>query len=67
MFSDFFFPLPKNRTVYEIMSKHLAETEGPQMTSQYGEYELRAGLTRLLVRAPMHTQARMRARSHTHK
>ena len=35
--------LPENRTVYEIMSKNVVETEGPQMTSQYGAYALRAG------------------------
>jgi hypothetical protein len=29
--------------VYEIMSKNMAELEGPQMTSQYGAYELHAG------------------------
>ena len=36
----FFF---ENRAVYEIMSKNVVETEGPQMTSQYGAYALRAG------------------------
>ena len=35
----FFF---ENRTVYEIMSKNVVETEGPQKTSQYGAYALRA-------------------------
>jgi hypothetical protein len=29
---------PENRTVCEIMSKNAVETEGPQMTSQYGAY-----------------------------
>jgi hypothetical protein len=33
----------ENSTVYEIMSKNIVETEGPQMTSQYGAYALRAG------------------------
>jgi hypothetical protein len=31
------------------------ETEGPQMTSQYGAYALRAGLTSLYARMHMHT------------
>jgi hypothetical protein len=39
-FSNFF---PENRAVYEIMSKNTMEAEGPQMTSQYGTYELHAG------------------------
>ena len=33
MFSNLVF---ENRTVYEKMSKNMLETEGPQMTSQYG-------------------------------
>jgi hypothetical protein len=49
-----FFP-PENRTVYEIMSKNVVETEGPQMTSQYGAYALRAGKTRLHSRMRTHT------------
>jgi hypothetical protein len=40
MFRNFFF---ENRAVYEIMSKNMVEPEGPQMTSQYGAYELRGG------------------------
>jgi hypothetical protein len=32
----------ENRAVYEIMLKN-GETGGPQMTSQYGVYELNAG------------------------
>jgi hypothetical protein len=28
--------------VYEIMSKNMMESEGPQMTSQYGAYALHA-------------------------
>jgi hypothetical protein len=52
MFSKF---VSENRTVYEIMSKNLVETEGPQMTSQYGAWALRAGLARLYVRMRMHT------------
>ena len=39
MFSNFF---SENRTVYEIMSKNVVETEKPQ-TSQYGAYALNAG------------------------
>ena len=41
MFNNFFFS--ENRAVYEIMSKNMVEPEGPQMTSQYGAYELHAG------------------------
>ena len=33
----------ENRTVYEIISKNMVEPEGPQITSQYGAYELHAG------------------------
>jgi hypothetical protein len=40
MFNNF---PPENRAVYEIMSKNMVEPEGPQMTSQYGTYELHAG------------------------
>ena len=67
----FFFS--ENRTVYEIMSKNLVETEGPQMTSQYGAYELRAGLqgsmdvcacTRPRARVPTCTHARTRKHAH---
>jgi hypothetical protein len=43
----------KNRTIYEIMSKNVVETEGPQMMSQDGAYVLHVGLVRLHVR--MHT------------
>ena len=35
MFNNIF---PENRTVYEIISKKLVETEGPQMTSHCGLY-----------------------------
>jgi hypothetical protein len=38
--STFFFD---NRARYEIMSKKAVEPEGPQMTSQYGAYDLHAG------------------------
>jgi hypothetical protein len=40
MFSNFF---SENRAVYEIMLKTLVETDGPQMTSQYGACTLNAG------------------------
>jgi hypothetical protein len=39
-FNNFF---SENLTVYRIMSKNVVETEGPQMTSQYGAYALQAG------------------------
>ena len=57
------------------MSKDMVEPEGPQMTSQYGAYALRAGLARLYARMRMHTptrpdthmHARMRKHAHTHQ
>jgi hypothetical protein len=39
----------ENRIVYELMSKNVVETEGPQMTSQYGAYALHAGKARLHI------------------
>ena len=68
IFDAFFFPPLENRTVYEIMSKNVVETEEPQMTSQYGGYALRAGLARLYARTRMHTLTRpdthMHVRTH---
>ena len=69
MFNNFF---SENRAVYEIMPKNVVETEGPQMTSQYGANALRAGLTRLHARMHMHTSTRLgthihaRTRKHAH-
>jgi hypothetical protein len=37
------------------MSTNMMEPEGPQMTSQYGAYALRAGLARLRARMRVHT------------
>ena len=55
------------------MSKNLVETEGPQMTSQYGAYALYAGLARLCARmrctrpcARLPTCMHARMRKHTH-
>jgi hypothetical protein len=45
----------ENRTVYEIMLKNIAETEWPQMTSQYGAYALHAGLAKLHALMNMNT------------
>jgi hypothetical protein len=62
---------PENRAVYEIKSENVVDTEGPQMTSQYGAYALRAGLARLHARKRKHTPTRLgthmhlRARMHT--
>jgi hypothetical protein len=61
MFNNF---LSENRTVYEIMSKHVVETKWPQMTSQYGAYALRAGLGRLYARMSMHTPRRPDIQTH---
>ena len=64
----------KKCTVYQIMSKNLVETEGPQMTSQHGVYALHAGLQRLHARMRMYLSKRhgtqlRRARTHacTHR
>ena len=51
-------------TVYEIMSKNVVDTEGPQLTSQYGAYALRAGLARLYALMPMHTPTRLSTHMH---
>jgi hypothetical protein len=54
------------------MSKNIAKTEGPQMTSQHGAYGLRAGLARVYARMGMHTPTRLgtnmhaRTRNHAH-
>ena len=49
----------------------MTESEGPQKTSQYGEYELHAELTRLQARTRIHTPkrpgTRTHAYTHTHK
>jgi hypothetical protein len=55
---------PKNHTIYEIMSKNVVETKGPQMTSQCGAYALHAGLGRLNAR--LHMQMPMRPGTHMH-
>jgi hypothetical protein len=51
------------------MSKNMVDTEGPQMTSQYGAYALGAGLATLYARMRLHTPTRsgthMHARTHT--
>ena len=60
VFNNFF---PKI-ALYEIMSKNIAETEGPQMTLQYGAYALHAELARLYARTGMHTPTR--PGTHTH-
>jgi hypothetical protein len=39
IFNNFFL---ENLAIYEIMLKNVVETEGPQMTSQYGAYDLQA-------------------------
>jgi hypothetical protein len=40
MLSNLFF---EHRAGYEIMSENMVEPDGPQMTSQYGAFELHAG------------------------
>jgi hypothetical protein len=52
------------------MSKNVVQTEGPQMTSQYGAYALHAGLATLHACVHMHTPTRpgthMRASARMH-
>jgi hypothetical protein len=64
----FFFS--ENRTVYEIIPKNVVETEGPQMTSQYGAYALHAGIARLHACMRMYTPTRpgtyTHSRTHAH-
>jgi hypothetical protein len=63
----------ENRAVYELMSTNMVDPEGSHMTSQYGAYELHAGLARLHARTRMYTPTRPGtrmyacARVHTHK
>ena len=42
----------------------MVENEGPQITSQYGAYALRAGLARLLALMRMHTPTRQSIKMH---
>jgi hypothetical protein len=49
------------------MSKNIVEAVKPQMTSQYGAYALRAGLTRLYARMSMHTPTRPGTHMHARK
>jgi hypothetical protein len=62
MFNNF----SKIRTLYEIMSKSIVETEGQQMTSQYGAYALRAGLASVCACTLMHTPTPTRPGNHMH-
>ena len=48
----------ENCTIYEIIPKNMVETEGPQMTSQYGAYALHAGLAGLRALMRIHTFTR---------
>ena len=61
MFNNIF---PENRTVYEIMSENIVDTEGPEITSQHGAYALRAGLVRLYARMRPHTPTRSGTHMH---
>ena len=47
------------------MSKNVVQPEGPQMTSQYGAYELRAGIARLYALCAF-TRPRVRVLTRTH-
>ena len=48
------------------MSKNRVEREGPQMTSQYGAYALRAGFARLHALIRMHSRGYLHARTRAH-
>ena len=45
----------------------MVDSEGPQITSQYGAYELHAGLGRLHAFMSTHTPMRPHAHTHTNK
>jgi hypothetical protein len=49
------------------MSKNIVETEGQQMTSQYGAYALRAELARLYARMSMHMLTHLGSQMHVRK
>jgi predicted RNA polymerase sigma factor len=55
----------ENRTIYEIISKNIVETDRSQTTSQYGAYSLHAVLARLYARMRMHTPTRWGTYMHT--
>jgi hypothetical protein len=64
--------LSENRTLYETMSKTVVETQGLQMTSQYGAYTFYAGKARLHVRMRMTKTTRLvtqhgRTHARTHR
>ena len=44
----------------------MVDTEGPQMTSEYGAYALYAGLARLHALMRMHTPTRPGTHMHAH-
>ena len=54
---------PESHIGYDIKSKNVVETDGPQMTSKYDAYTLHAGLVRLHART--HTHARARTHAYT--
>jgi hypothetical protein len=58
-----------NPTLYEIMSTNVVEPGEPQMTSEYGEFELHAGSARLHALMRIHMSTRpgknMHARTNT--
>jgi hypothetical protein len=56
-------PPPENRADYEIMSKNLVETERPQLTIQYGVYDIQCWISNA-KRA--HAQAHAYAPGHPH-
>ena len=48
------------------MSKNIVETMGPQMTSQYGAYALRAGLAHMRMHTPTRPDTHMHTRTRKH-
>jgi hypothetical protein len=57
----------ENRVVYEIMSKNKVEPEEPQITSQYGAYELHVSYASLHTCMRMQTPTRLGTRTRAHK
>ena len=62
--------LSENFTVYEIIPKIVEETEGPQMTSQYGAYAFACWISKAICicsYAHAHTPGYPHARARAHE
>jgi hypothetical protein len=56
----------ENSTFYEIMSKNMVDSEGIQMTSQYGSRASHAGLARLYEHTCIRMHTSMLSGIHMH-